>query len=130
MSLSREPVVRARFVRALCLFVLVPICLAGMLAPKSMLYTVGVALPLSFLTYRCFRSGAHRFSNAMSLSQYRLTWLSSLVLAGALHWWSGGIDFAAGWYISAAAFVFGEPIAQDCLVALGFGDRYSFDRSE
>jgi hypothetical protein len=129
MSVSRERIVRARFVGVLCLFLWVPVCLAGMLVPSSILYTAGVALPFSYLTYRCFFAGAYKFSDVMSLPQYRIAYISSIAIGTTLHI-VGDADLAIAWYISGGVFVFGEPIAQDCLVALGLGTRYSFDRDD
>ncbi len=120
---------RARFVGSLCLMWLVPLFLAAVITPVSLWYTMGVVVPFSYFAYRCFFSGAHKLVGAVSLAAYRVLYVGSLAMAAAIHL-TLRVELAIAWYVSGAAFLFGEPIARDALVVLGFGTRYSADRNE
>lgn len=116
--MDRKNSVRAKFLGILALIVVVLLLLILILEVSAVLYTCGTLVSLSFLTYKCFTTDSIRFSGVLSLTQARITYVSSIAIGLVLQLLFS-VEYSVSWYISAILFVFYEPIIFGVIQIIG-----------
>lgn len=97
---------------------LVPLIILAAWKPETFKYTVGLIIPMTYISYICIRTTHKEFIGLIGLKVLRTIYFLCLV-CGAFVYFIGDGALSAGWFISAVSLLAFEPLLSPLWAVLG-----------